>query len=351
MRGAFLVLPILACGHASMTFPDDAATAPDSDEIDASDDTSIAPGDAPSGDVEAGISCPAPPPQLDGGTSVVMAAQFQKDYYVYDLGNPPGVTGRLGGCTVHYQDADTLLIAGDSEETTGAIYSIKLKRDLCGHILGFSGMATKIATTPYVDANLLYVKSNLLFYSEWPIYTLGQLLPNAMSPARETNLQSLGMAGGGTGGIGFAPAYLPMAVAGKMRGVTWPDGYWYHIDLTPDGNLFTVSAVTQIPGSTLPGGPGGFAYVPPGSPDFAMHSVIMAEWSANKVATYAIDMNGDPDPKTRVEFFTAFPRPWGAYFDRISGDYLFLTWGAGPPDEVYVVRGFAVPPPPPPPPK
>ncbi len=107
----------------------------------------------------------------------------------------------------------------------------------------------------------------------------------------------------------------------------------------------------QIKNATLQGGPGGFAYVPPGSPVFANHSVIMAEWSDNKVATYAIDNLGDPIPATRVEFFTAFPRPWGAYFDRISGDYLFLTWGAGPPDEVYVVRGFAVPPPPPPPPK
>lgn len=348
-RGFAFAILLCGCGHSSLK-EDDAATLPDVEDLpDASDDTTIDPGDAAKSDAEAGIVCPPAPPQLDGGTTVVMAQAFQKDYAVYDLGNPPGVTGRLGGCTVHYMDQDTLLIAGDSEATTGAIYSIKLKRDACGHILGWNGMATKVASTPYVDANLLYVKSNLLFYSEWPIYTLGQLLPNGNAPARETNLQSLGMGGGGTGGIGFVPAYLPPA--GKMRGVTWPDGYWYHIDLAPDGNLFSVTGLTQMQGSTLTGGPGGFAYVPPGSPVFAQNAVIVAEWSIDKVATYSIDMNGDPNPASRVEFFTAFPKPWGAYFDRVSGDYLFLTWGAGPPDEVYVVRGFAVPPAPPPDPK
>jgi hypothetical protein len=249
---------------------------------------------------------------------------------------------------VHYQDQDTLLIAGDTETPQGALYSIKLKRDACGHILGWNGSATKVASTPYVDANLLYTKNNLLFYSEWPNYTLGQILPNSSMPDRETNLQSLGMGGGGTGGIGFVPGYLPPA--GKMRGVTWPDGWWYHIDLAANGNLFNVTLLTKT-AVTLPGGPGGFAYVPPGSPVFANHSVIMAEWSVDKVATYAIDNDGDPLPNTRVEFFTAFPKPWGAYFDRVSGDYLFLTWGAAnPPDRVFVVRGFAVPPPPPPPP-
>src|SRR5581483_9010244 len=122
---AFLLL--IGCGHAK--FEDDASMQPDAAEMfDATDEMSISVGDA-STDGDAAIQCPPPPPQLDGGMAVVMAAQFQKDYSVYDLGNPPGVTGRLGGCTVHYQDQDTLLIAGDSETPQGAIYSIKLKRD------------------------------------------------------------------------------------------------------------------------------------------------------------------------------------------------------------------------------
>jgi hypothetical protein len=41
-----------------------------------------------------------------------------------------------------------------------------------------------------------------------------------------------------------------------------------------------------------------------------------------------------------------FPRPWGAYFEPVTGDYLFLTWGAGN-DRIYLVEGFAAPPPPP----
>ena len=110
-----------------------------------------------------------------------------------------------------------------------------------------------------------------------------------------------------------------------------------------------MSAVQQT--TTIHNGPGGFAYVPKGSPGFPKQSLIMAEWSASKVATYEADGQGDPLPSTREEFFTAFPKPWGAYFDPISGDYLFLTWGGSPPDRVYVVEGFALPPPPPPTPK
>jgi hypothetical protein len=64
------------------------------------------------------------------------------------------------------------------------------------------------------------------------------------------------------------------------------------------------------------------------------------------VAVYEVDGFGDPKPSTRKEFFTTFPRPWGAYFEAQTGDFLFLTWGTIP-DRVYVVQGFTKPPPPP----
>jgi len=47
---------------------------------------------------------------------------------------------------------------------------------------------------------------------------------------------------------------------------------------------------------------------------------------------------------TRREFMSSFPRPWGAYFEPVTGDYLFLSWGLGT-DRVYVVQGFVPPPP------
>ena len=71
----------------------------------------------------------------------------------------------------------------------------------------------------------------------------------------------------------------------------------------------------------------------------------------DRVATYEVDDNGDPIVGSRKDFFTSFPRPWGAYFEPVTGDYIFLTWGGpNPPDRVFIVQGFAPPPPPPEPP-
>lgn len=90
--------------------------------------------------------------------------------------------------------------------------------------------------------------------------------------------------------------------------------------------------------------------MPAGSPGFAENRIILSEWSADSVATYAVDGQGDPTPSSRKDFFTKFTKPWGADFDPASGDFLFLTWGPAP-DRVFVVQGFNKPPPPPPPPK
>ena len=115
----------------------------------------------------------------------------------------------------------------------------------------------------------------------------------------------------------------------------------------PAGNLLSVTGVT--PTVTLPNNPGGFAYVPAGSPGFAAQSIIVAEWrqsghADDRVAVYEADAQGDPIIATRREFMSAFPRPWGAYFEPVTGDYLFLSWGLGT-DRVYVVQGFVPPPP------
>jgi hypothetical protein len=94
----------------------------------------------------------------------------------------------------------------------------------------------------------------------------------------------------------------------------------------------SVTGVT--PTVTLPNNPGGFAYVPAGSPGFAAQSIIVAEWrqsgqADDRVAVYEADAQGDPIIATRREFMSAFPRPWGAYFEPVTGDYLFLSWGLG----------------------
>jgi len=179
----------------------------------------------------------------------------------------------------------------------------------------------------------------LLFYSEWPVNNLSQLLPGANKPARTTNLTPLGVANS-IGGIGFVPPGF--VDDGGLRLLSWPNGEWYHLERDPDGELFTVSAPKKT--ATLPNGPGGFAYVPKDSPGLDVEHVIVSEWSTNTVGVYKMDPQGDPVVPSRKAFYTAFPRPWGAYFEPLTGDFIFLTWGDGV-DRLYIVQGFRKPPP------
>ncbi|MFT3769919.1 MAG: hypothetical protein QM820_31200 [Minicystis sp.] len=288
------------------------------------------------------------PPALDSGVAApVLAAAFEPFYTVFDLGPIPGMpSGHLGGCVIKQGDPGTLLVAGDSEAQTGAIYEIKVKRNQCGHIIGFVGTASLVAQTPYVDANLLYGANGVLLYTQWPVNQISQLPMGATAPAATTDMNGLGVVSS-VSGLGFVPPGLP--AAGGLRTVTWSSGNWYHLGLGAGAmGLYVISNPVEA-ASPLPGGPGGFAYVPKGSPGFPKQSLIISEWSADTVAVYEVDDQGDPIVASRQDFFTSFPKPWGAYFEPETGDYLFLTWGPTP-DRVYVVQGFLPPPPPPPPP-
>ena len=328
-----LALALAACGPSSPAAPDAPGGGPDA-RIDAG------------GGGDDGGGCDPPP--TPAGPEVHLAPPFDALYSVYDLGPVPGVPNPLGGAVIDAADASHLLIAGASERPEGAIYRIGVTRDACGHIVGWSGTATQVATTPYVDANLVYVRSDLLVYTEWPQFNLSQLPAGATAPAMTTDLRTVGLPSTGDqgpGGVGLVPPGL--AAAGQLRLVTWPAGAWVHATTTAAGNLLSVQSVTQT--RTLPNNPGGFAYVPAGSPGFAAQSMIVAEWrqsgqADDRVAVYEVDAQGDPVVATRREFMSAFPRPWGAYFEPVTGDYLFLSWGLGV-DRVYVVQGFVPPPP------
>jgi len=298
----------------------------------------------PGGD--AGPECISPLPAA--GPEVALAPPFDAAYSVYELGPVPGVPNPLGGTVVLVSDPDTLLVAGGSETEDGAIYRIGVSRDVCGHITGFVGAAAVVATTPYVDANLVYYSPELLLYTEWPQYQLSQLAGAASTPVRRVDLRTLGMPAGGDygpGGLGLVPPAL--ATAHELRLVTWPGGRWYHVATGVDGGLLAIESLAQT--TTVPNEPGGFAYVPASSPEFARQSMIVAEWrrfapASDRVAVYEVDAAGDPILGTRREFFHRFPRPWGAYFEPVTGDYLFLSWGTGN-DRVYIVQGFVPPPP------
>ncbi|MCE9577580.1 MAG: hypothetical protein K8W52_30805 [Deltaproteobacteria bacterium] len=327
------VLLLAACGPAATGTPVDGAAG------DAAVDSALPQPDG-------AVACDVPP--TPAGADVELAPAFASAYAVYDLGPPPGVPSPLGGAVVKRGAPDTLLIAGASENANGAIYEIGVTRGACGHIIGWNGIATAVANTPYVDANLVYAPGGLLLYTEWPQFLIDQLPAGATAPTRTIDFTSIGMdatGDSGPGGLGLVPPGL--AAAGELRTVTWPLGRWHHVTTAPDGGLLAMTAVTNT--VTLPNNPGGFAYVPAGSPGFATQSIIVAEWVAadpamDRVAVYDADAQGDPVLGTRREFLAKFPRPWGAYFEPETGDYLFLSWGNGAADRVYVVQGFVPPP-------
>ena len=196
-----------------------------------------------------------PPPPMPAGSEVELAPEFAPYYKAYVLGAVPGVPDPLGGTVVKAGDASTLLVAGGSESDTGAIYSIGVQRDACSHIIGFVGSATKVADTPYVDANLVYGPQQLLVYTGWPQFNLAQLPASATMPARNTDLRTLGMSSTGDqgpGGHGFVPSSLP-AATGQLRLVTWPAGHWYHVTSSLTGGLYDVTALSTT--VTLPNNP------------------------------------------------------------------------------------------------
>jgi hypothetical protein len=286
-------------------------------------------------------------PGTPAASDVQLAPEFASSYSAYLLGPVPGVPSPLGGTVLKHDDPNTLLIAGGSEDPSGAIYAIRVQRDGCNHIVSFVGTATKLSDNPNVDANLVYGPNHLMVYTEWPLYTLAQMLDGATAPSTETDLTTLGIPttnDQGPGGVGFVP--MGLGSAGELRIVTWPAGHWFHVGVTLQASgLYHIDSLTEK--TQLANNPGGFAYVPAGSAGFTKQSLIVAEWNQSsttldRVAVYEVDDAGDPVVSTRREFMSKFPRPWGAYFEPLTGDYLFLTWGAGN-DRVYIVQGFVPP--------
>lgn len=55
--------------------------------------------------------------------------------------------------------------------------------------------------------------------------------------------------------------------------------------------------------------------------------MIVTEWNNLTVAAYEVKLAGRPRGVDASTFIDKFDRPWGAYFEPTTGDYLFLSWG------------------------
>jgi hypothetical protein len=282
----------------------------------------------------------------DATPTVVFGPEFAPHYRVFDLGAPPGVPGPLGGCILAPGDPDTLWIAGSSETANGAIHAVPLTRNACGHITGFAGPSTVVTRAPNVDANLILASEELLLFSMYNVNRIGQLhlaADGTVTAGPTLPLSTLGVVSS-IGGLGVVPANL--AGGGTLRTLSWSSGAWNRLTLSDDPadpRFLVATAASETTSARLRNGPGGFAYVPAGSPGFSRQSLIVSEWSGNSVGVYEVDGEGDPVITSRRDFFSAIPRPWGAYFEAATGDFLFLDWRSGS-TRVYIVQGFLPPP-------
>jgi hypothetical protein len=263
---------------------------------------------------------------------------YAGSYTAFDLGAVPGVPSNYGPVLLKAGDNNTLLIGGSANTAAGLLYSIGLIRDAGNHITGFSGTASVFADAAYNDGGAQYGPGGVLFLARWPVNQIGETKPGSTITDKIVDMTPLGVASSAAA-LAFVPPGLPGA--GQLKLLSWSGGQWYTLTFSPDGSgTFDINSATL--NVTLGGGPEGIAYVPPGSPLFGSPSVLIAEYSAGKVATYEVDANGDPILATRKDFITDLSGAEGAFIDPLTGDFLFSTFGGG--NHFVVVEGFVPPP-------
>jgi hypothetical protein len=271
--------------------------------------------------------------------SLVIQPPFDAAYRCFSLGSVPGLPPNYGGLVFLNGDPNTLLIAGNANTESGALYRIGLVRDGTGHITGFSGEVARFADAAYNDGGIVYGPDSILFLARWPVNAIGQTLPGSAITDKIVDLTPFEVCPA-VSALNFVPPGFPGA--GQLKLVTWGGGCWYTANITSDGNR-TYDVTGVVSEVTITGGPEGFIYVPPGSPSFtAFDSMLVAEYSAGNIASYGLDANGDPEPETRATFISGLSGAEGAAIDPLTGDFLFSTFGGG--NQVVAIRGFAAPP-------
>jgi hypothetical protein len=270
--------------------------------------------------------------------AIVIAAPFSATYTLSDVGSVPGVPSDYGGMTFKFDDSNTLLIGGNANDASGALYSASVMRGAGSHITGFSGSASMFAAAAFNDGGVAYGPGNVLFLARWPNNEIGETKPGSAATDKVVGLAGLGVAKS-PGGVNFVPAGFPGA--GQLKLATFDDSAWYSATMAADGSgTYDITSATMK--AQLSGGVEGFTFVPPGSAIFPANSSLQAEYEAGVVSTYQLDGNGDPMPATRQEFITGLTGAEGAAIDPVTGDFLFSTFGGG--DRIIVVQGFVPPP-------
>ena len=265
-----------------------------------------------------------------------IAPPFDSVYSLVDLGSAPGVPANYGGLTIKNDDPNTLLLGGSANSSIAQIYAVPLTRT-CGRVSGFAGDAVPFAASPNIDGGLAYGPGGVLFFTRYSMNEIGQIKPGSTAMDKSTPLSPIG-ATSSVGAMQFVPSGFPGA--GQLKIASYNASQWHTITIEPDGDG-TFDAVSASTGIAIGGGPEGIVFVPAGSPQFPVASVLVCEYSGGRVVAYELDANGDPIVSTRRVFISGLTNVEGGHIDAATGDFLFSTFGAG--NRVIAVRGFSAP--------
>jgi len=267
-------------------------------------------------------------------TAQTVAPFYAANYSIVDLGTPPGVPANLGG--INFLDNSTLIIGGEANSATAAIYRIGVTRSANGNITGFVGTATQYAEAARIDGGLFTMPNGTIAFTTFSDNRIGQVVPATLSTIY-TELTPLGVSvSTGTGTV--VPSGFPGA--GNLIIGSYSVSSWHRVPYlaNPDG---TYAFTTSIAGPNTGGGPEGIVYVPTSSPLFGTPSVLVSEFSAGAVRAYFVDPQGFPRPETARDFITGLGGAEGGVRDPVTGQFLFSTFGGG--NRVLVIRGFGAP--------
>lgn len=261
------------------------------------------------------------PPLLQAQIGIPPGLSFGGQFTLAGLGVVPAPSAIEFGA-----NGSMLYVAGAGNTPAGMIYRLPVLRDpASSRITGF-GAAVPFSPAPYIDAGLQAGPNGVLFFTEYPTNTLGQIVNGTVYEfplPPETN---------SPGGLVFVPAGLPNA--GTLLISNFTSGGIYEVGLTPNPNgTFTPTTATL------------FAAAPaPAIRCEAMRFVPAGPWTSDLLlADY-----GYPDGRVRrldiepstghpvggsltpaiSDVITNFPFQDGMAFDLVTAELFVTDWSA-----------------------
>ena len=261
----------------------------------------------------------------------ILSAPYSSNYTVGFNGVISGVAAPNGGLIFKKNDPNTLLIMGAANGSGGTIYSASVTRGAGNHITGF-GSAALFATAPNNDGGIVYAPNGDLLFTAFPTNQIGEIKPGSTAPDKTVTLSGVTSS---VGTLQYVPAGF--SNAGQLKIASYNGGDWFNATLTPDGTG-TYDIATSTTGVNTGNGPEGIVYVHGGNPNFVTDSILISEYSANRISSYTADAGGNPVVASRQDFLTGLTGAEGGTVDPTTGDFVFSTFGGG--NKVVVIQGF-----------